>query len=143
MNSKDTRINNLREYLCKIIGTLSTNKNFKINANMLSKNVNNYSLDKIPTASTVEKWVNGVEIHKDVYSFRSRKEYSTDDINNLQNIGFFEKFESLIKSNNKKGVLPNIKGIESIECLNSGAMLSADTNTAIFDIQIQITYREE
>ena len=143
MNIKNTRIDNLRTYLCKVIDTLTTNKNFKINANMLSKNVNNYSLDKIPTASTVERWVNGVEIHKDVYSFRSRKEYSTNEINNLQNIGFFEIFESTIKSNNKKGVLPNIKGIESIECLNSGAMLSADTNTAIFDIQIQITYREE
>ena len=143
MNIKNTRIDNLRAYLCKVIDTLTTNKNFKINANMLSKNVNNYSLDKIPTASTVEKWVNGVEIHKDVYSFRSRKEYSTNEINNLQNIGFFEIFESTIKSNNKKGVLPNIKGIESIECLNCGAMLSADTNTAIFDIQIQITYREE
>lgn len=143
MNIKNTRIDNLRTYLCKVIDTLTTNKNFKINANMLSKNVNNYSLDKIPTASTVERWVNGVEIHKDVYSFRSRKEYSTNEINNLQNIGFFEIFESTIKSNNKKGVLPNIKGIESIECLNCGAMLSADTNTAIFDIQIQITYREE
>lgn len=143
MNIKDTRINSLREYLCKIIDTLTTNKNIKINANMLSKNVNNYSLDKIPTESTVEKWINGLEIHKDVYSFRSRKEYSTNDINNLQNIGFFENFESLIKSNNKKGVLPNIKGIQSIECLNCGTMLSADTNTAIFDIQIQITYREE
>jgi hypothetical protein len=143
MNIKNTRIDNLRTYLCKVIDTLTTNKNFKINANMLSKNVNNYSLDKIPTASTVEKWVNGVEIHKDVYSFRSRKEYSTNEINNLQNIGFFEIFESTIKSNNKKGVLPNIKGIESIECLNCGTMLSADTNTAIFDIQIQITYREE
>jgi hypothetical protein len=143
MNIKNTRIDNLRTYLCKVIDTLTTNKNFKINANMLLKNVNNYSLDKIPTASTVEKWVNGVEIHKDVYSFRSRKEYSTNEINNLQNIGFFEIFESTIKSNNKKGVLPNIKGIESIECLNCGTMLSADTNTAIFDIQIQITYREE
>lgn len=143
MNIKNTRIDNLRTYLCKVIDTLTTNKNFKINANMLSKNVNNYSLDKIPTAGTVEKWVNGVEIHKDVYSFRSRKEYSTNEINNLQNIGFFEIFESTIKSNNKKGVLPDIKGIENIECLNSGAMLSADTNTAIFDIQIQITYREE
>ena len=143
MNIKNTRIDNLRTYLCKVIDTLTTNKNFKINANMLSKNVNNYSLDKIPTASTVEKWVNGIEIHKDVYSFRSRKEYSTNEINNLQNIGFFEIFESTIKSNNKKGVLPNIKGIESIECLNCGTMLSADTNTAIFDIQIQITYREE
>lgn len=143
MNIKNTRIDNLRTYLCKVIDTLTTNKNFKINANMLSKNVNNYSLDKIPTDSAVEKWVNGVEIHKDVYSFRSRKEYSTNEINNLQNIGFFEIFESTIKSNNKKGVLPNIKGIENIECLNCGTMLSADTNTAIFDIQIQITYREE
>lgn len=143
MNIKETRINNLREYLCKIIGALTTNKNFNINANMLSKNVNNYSLDKIPTASTVEKWVNGIEIHRDVYSFRSRKEYSTNEINNLQNIGFFESFESKIKSNNKKGVLPNIKGVESIECLNCGTMLSFETNTAIFDIQIQITYREE
>jgi hypothetical protein len=143
MNKKDTRINKLRNYLCKIIETLTTNKNFKINANMLSKNVNNYSLDKIPTDSTVEKWITGLEIHRDVYSFRSRKEYSTNEINNLQNIGFFEEFESVIKSNNKKGVLPDIEGIESIECLNCGAMLSSDNNTAIFDIQIQITYREE
>ena len=143
MNIKDTRINSLREYLCKTIDTLTTNKNCKINANMLSKNVNNYSLDKIPTERTVEKWINGCEIHRDVYSFRSRKEYSTNEINNLQNIGFFENFESLIKSNNKKGVLPSIKGIQSIECLNCGTMLSAETNTAIFDIQIQITYREE
>ena len=143
MNNKNTRINNLREYLCEVIDTLTANKNFKINANMLSKNVNNYSLDKMPTASVVEKWVNGIEIHKDVYSFRSRKEYSTNEINNLQNIGFFENFESVIKSNNKKGVLPKINGIESIECLNCGTMLSVDTNTAIFDIQIQITYREE
>ena len=143
MNKENTRIDNLRKYLCKIINTLTTNKNFKINANMLSKNVNNYSLDKIPTSSTVEKWINGVEIHRDVYSFRSRKEYSTNEINNLQNIGFFEIFESTIKSNNKKGVLPEIKGIQNIECLNPGTMINAETNTAEFDIQIQITYREE
>lgn len=138
-----TRIKALKEYLHKVVSDLVTNKNFKINANMLSKNINNYSLDKIPTATTIEKWVNGIEIHKDVFSFRSRKEYSNDDIKNLQNIGFFENFESAIKSNNQKGVLPNIEGIESIECLNCGTMSSADNNTAEFDIQIQITYREE
>lgn len=143
MNIKDTRINSLKDYLCNVLEEISSNKNFKINANMLSKNVNNYSLDKIPTASVVEKWINGVEIHKDIYSFRSRKEYSTSEINNLQNIGFFEIFESKIKSNDKKGELPNIKGIEKIECLNCGTMIGASTNTAEFDIQIQITYREE
>lgn len=143
MNYEETRITKLRDYLFSIIDTLTTDKKYQINANMLSNDINNYSLDKIPTSSRIEKWITGLEIHRDVFSFKSRNAYSQDVINNLSNIGFFEKFESIIKSNNKKGVLPKIKGIESIECLNSGTMLSSDTNTAEFDIQIQITYREE
>lgn len=141
MNYNEARITKLRTYLFSIIDTLATNKNYQINANMLSNDINNYSLDKIPTSSQVEKWVTGLEIHRDVFSFKSRNAYSQDVINNLSNIGFFEQFESIIKSNNKKGVLPEIEGIESIECLNCGTMLSSDTNTAEFDIQIQITYR--
>lgn len=143
MEYKDTRISKLRTYLFSIIDTLTTDKSYQINANMLSNDINNYSLDKIPTSSTIKKWINGVVIYRDVYSFRSRMAYSQDTINNLLNIGFFEKFESIIKSNNKKGILPNINGIQSIECLNCGTMNSADTNTAEFDIQLQITYREE
>lgn len=143
MNNVDvsqTRINKLAKYLVSIIKDI-IRKNVEINANMLSKNINNYSLDKIPTESTVEKWIIGKSIFRDVYSFRSRAEYSTDAINNLKNIGFFEEFERVINSNNKKGVLPDIEGIESIECLNPGSMVSTSTNTAEFDIQIQITYR--
>ena len=143
MNYDNTRIAKLRAYLFSIIDTLTTDKSYQINANMLDNDINNYSLDKIPTSSTIEKWVTGVEIHRDVYSFRSRMAYSQDTINNLLNIGFFEKFESIIKSNNKKGILPEINGIQNIECLNCGTMNSADTNTAEFDIQLQITYREE
>ena len=143
MEYNDTRISKLRTYLFSIIDTLTTDKSYQINANMLDNDINNYSLDKIPTASTVSKWVNGVEIHRDVYSFRSRMAYSQNTINNLLNIGFFEKFESIIKSNNKKGILPEINGIQNIECLNCGTMNSSDTNTAEFDIQLQITYREE
>ena len=143
MNYSEARITKLRTYLFSIIDTLTTDKKYQINANMLDNDINNYSLDKIPTSSTIQKWINGIEIHKDIFSFRSRKSYSQDVINNLSNIGFFEIFESIIKSNNKKGVLPDIEGIQSIECLNCATMLSADTNTAEFDIQIQITYREE
>ena len=143
MDHNEARITKLREYLLNVIDTLTTDKNYQINANMLSNDINNYSLDKIPTSTVVEKWINGFAKYRDVYSFRSRNAYSQDTINNLSNIGFFEEFESIIKSNNKKGVLPNIEGIENIECLNAGTMVSADTNTAEFDIQIQITYREE
>lgn len=141
MTYNDLRITKLRSYLFGIITTLNDSVK-QINANFLSNDINNYSLDKIPTGSVVTRWIIGKETHRDVYSFRSRMAYSQDTINNLKNIGFFEKFEKIIKSNNNEGVLPDIEGIESIECLNCGTMNNAETQTAEFDIQIQITYRE-
>lgn len=140
---EDLRITKLRTYLLSIIDVLVTNKKYQINANMLSNEPNNYSLDKIPTSSTVEEWITGTKICRDVYSFRSRVGYSQDTIENLINVGFFEIFEKLISSNNEKGILPDIEGIQSIQCLNCGSMNNANTNTAEFDIQIQITYKED
>ena len=140
---EDLRITKLRTYLLSIIDILVTNKKYQINANMLSNEPNNYSLDKIPTSSTVEAWITGTKVCRDVYSFRSRVGYSQDTIENLINVGFFEIFEKLISSNNEKGILPNIEGIQSIQCLNCGSMNNANTNTAEFDIQIQITYKED
>lgn len=140
---EDLRITKLRTYLLSIIDVLVTNKKYQINANMLSNEPNNYSLDKIPTSSTVEEWITGTKICRDVYSFRSRVGYSQDTIENLINVGFFEIFEKLISSNNEKGILPNIEEIQSIQCLNCGSMNNANTNTAEFDIQIQITYKED
>ena len=140
---EDLRITKLRTYLLSIIDVLVTNKKYQINANMLSNEPNNYSLDKIPTSSTVEEWITGTKICRDVYSFRSRVGYSQDTINNLINVGFFEIFEKIISSNNEEGILPNIEGIQSIQCLNCGSMTNANTNTAEFDIQLQIEYKEE
>ena len=143
---EDLRITKLRTYLLSIIDVLVTNKKYQINANMLSNEPNNYSLDRIPTPSTEEtakKWIIGTKICRDVYSFRSRVGYSQDTIENLRNVGFFEIFEKLISSNNEKGILPKIEGIQSIQCLNCGSMNNANTNTAEFDIQIQITYKED
>lgn len=139
----DYRISKIRDYLLTVIDTLTSNRKYQINANMLSNKVDDYSIDKIPVQSTVEQWIIGPAIHRDVYSFRSRKSYGQDVLTNLKNIGFFEAFEDTIKSNNDKGILPDIEGIESIKCLNSGTMVNNDDGkTAVFDIQIQITYRE-
>ena len=143
VKTDELRITKLRTYLFKIIDTLLTDNKYQINANMLSSEPNNYSLDKIPTSSTVEEWITGTRICRDVYSFRSRVGYSQDTINNLINVGFFEIFEKIISSNNEEGILPNIEGIQSIQCLNCGSMTNANTNTAEFDIQIQITYKED
>ena len=140
----DNRTAKLRTYLFNIINTLQSNKNYQINANMLSNKVDDYSLDKIPTQSIVEPYITGGGLYRDVYSFRSRKTYSQDTITNLKNMGFFEQFENAIKTNNNEGNLPEIDGIVSIECLNPFTMLiNDDGNSTVFDIQLQITYEEE
>ena len=140
----DTRIAKLGQYLETILETLNS-KYKKVNADFLGLEVNNYSLDKIPTASEVETWLTGTKICRDVYSFRSRNAYSSDRLSNLKNIGFFEIFQKTINSNNDNGILPEIDNIESIECLNQGTFNYGDESmkTAVFDIQLQIVYRED
>lgn len=140
---KKTRIYKLRSYLIDILNGLVENKNYQINADMLPLDANNYSLDKIPISSTVEKWITGERIYRDTYAFRSRCSYSQDAMDNLANIGFFEVLEEIIECNNRAGILPDIEGIESIECLNCGTMNNANTKTAEFEIQIQIKYKKE
>lgn len=135
------RVSKLRTYLMNIIETLRQNYE-QLNINFLSNEPDNYSLDKIPTAREVEKWITGDVLYRDVYSFRSRMNYSADVMSNIENIGFYETFEKIIEQNNNNSILPDIQGIESIRCLNCGTMNYADTNTAEFDIQIQIEYRE-
>ena len=142
MNYQDLRISKLREYLLTIIDTIRNDNKSQINAYMLSNDIDNYSLDKVPTDNEIEEWIIGTSVNRDVYSFRSRNNYSQDTIKNLLNVGFFEKFESIIKLNNNEGILPNIDGIESIECLNCGTMINAQAHTSEFEIQLQITYRE-
>lgn len=141
MAYEETRIVKLRNYLFEVLDALTLNTKYQINADFLGV-VGDYSLDKIPTGSIVQRFINGKRRCRDVFSFRSRKSYSQDTINNLNNIGFFEEFEKTIESNNRKGILPNIDGIESIECLNCGTFNNADGTEAIFDIQIQIIYIE-
>ena len=75
VDTQELRITKLRTYLLGIIDNLLTDTNYQINANMLSLDPNNYSLDKIPTQNVVEMWITGEEIHRDVFSFRSRNNY--------------------------------------------------------------------
>lgn len=139
---KDLRITKLRAYLFNAVNQIVSNDNYQINADMLSNDINNYSLDKMPVDKDVENWIIDVDKYRDVFLFRGRFKYSETVINNLKNVGFFEIFERIIKSNNEKGVLPDIENVESIRTLNAGTMNRTDGTTAEFDIQIEITYLE-
>lgn len=135
------RVTKLRAYLMDIITEL-IGQYGEMNINFLSDEPNNYSLDKIPVVTEVQRWITGDVLYRDVYSFRSRMNYSADTMTNIENIGFYETFEKVIKQANDNNILPDIDGIQSISCLNCGTLNRANTNTAEFDIQIQIEYRE-
>lgn len=135
------RVTKLRAYLMDIITEL-IGQYGEMNINFLSDEPNNYSLDKIPVVTEVLRWITGDVLYRDVYSFRSRMNYSADTMTNIENIGFYETFEKIIRQKNDNNDLPDINGIQSISCLNCGSLNNANTNTAEFDIQIQIEYRE-
>lgn len=137
----DLRITKLREYLMDVITEIKENFE-QLNVDFLSNEPDNYSLDKIPVIPQVEQWIIGNIVYRDTFNFRSRMNYSADTISNIENIGFYEIFEKIIKQKNDANDLPEIDNIESIQCLNVGTMKSANTNTSEFSIQIQITYRE-
>ena len=140
METNETRLYKLRTYLFGILDDILSSSDYSINANFLDNDIENYSLDKLPIEPVTETWIIGPEVKRDVFTFRSRKAYSQDIMNNLSNIGFFETFENKIKENNDNGNLPDIDGIVSIKCLNCGTLNMANTKEAEFDIQIEIKY---
>lgn len=143
ITASDTNVYKVRQYLFDILDNLLSNTEYEVNANFLSNDINNYSIDRIPVNKVVENWIIPTKKYREVYEFRSRNAYGFDIITNIKNTGFFEAFEDYIYSNNKKGILPIIDGIETIQCLNCGAINIADTNTAEFSVQIEITYIKE
>ena len=133
------RTEQLKSYLMDVLNDMR--KEFEmLNINFLSSEIDNYSLDKIPTQSVIETTITGKQKKKDVYNFRSRNAYGSNEAINLSNMGFWETFERVIYSNNEQGILPNIDGIYEIKCLNCGSLQRAETQTCEMSIQIEIDY---
>ncbi len=140
---EEYRVTRLKKYMEEeVLTKLLSYDDFIVNVDFLDMNREDYSLNKVPGEVISEKWITGETINQETYYFISRKSYSVDVINNLENIGFFEQLYKIISDNNKEKILPDIKGIQSIECLNCGAMQSATPSTALFSIQIRIKYKE-
>jgi len=77
------------------------------------------------------------------FQFGSREFYDDSVAQNINNLGFYENFQEEIKINNKMGILPDIKGIQSIECLNNGTIQDVQHGSAKYIIQLRIIYEKE
>ena len=109
----------------------------------LGEDATTYSIEPIPVEPKIRPYRDGGSLNQYVFQFGSREFYDNSVAQNINNLGFYDKFQEEIETNNKNGVLPDIKGIQSIECLNNGTIQDVQSGTAKYVIQMRITYEKE
>ena len=102
-----------------------------------------YKRQPIPVEPVIRQYADGSSLRQFVFQFGSREYFGADVIQNMRNTEFYEDFSELIEDNNRKGVLPKINGIQSIECLNNGTINEDNTDNAKYVIQMRITYYKD
>ena len=130
-------ISKIRQYFFDL-GIIDENSN--INVDFLSNEPIEYVIEPIPIEPILRQYADGSSLRQFVFQFGSREYYGADVIQNMKNTEFYEDFSALIEDNNRKGVLPKINGIQSIECLNNGTINEDNTDNAKYVIQMRITY---
>ena len=134
-------IEEIRNYFLK---NVSLAKEFdNILADFLDDDATSYSIESIPVEPVLRQYRDGGSLNQYVFQFGSREFYDNSVAQNINNLGFYERFQEEIETNNKNGVLPDIKGIQSIECLNNGTIQDVQNGTAKYVIQMRITYEKE
>lgn len=133
-------IDKLRNYFFQL-GIIDENSN--INVDFLSNEPIEYVIEPIPVEPIIKPYKDGGSLRQFVFQFGSREYFGADVVQNMANTEFYENFSALIEDNNRKGVLPKIDGIQSIECLSNGTINEDNTNNAKYVIQMRITYYKD
>lgn len=134
-------IEKIREYFLKNV-TLAEEFN-NILADFLEENATTYTIEPIPTEYILKQYADGGSLRQFVFQFGSREFYDNSLTQNIENLNFYEKMQEEIENNNSKKILPDIEGIQTIECLNNGTIQDIESGTAKYSIQMRITYLKE
>ena len=131
-------IEKLKEYFMSKVTLAEEFKN--ILADFLGEDATDYVIEPIGIEPVLRQYADGSYLGQLTFNFGSREYYDDSTNQNIENLDFYEKFQKEIEDNNKKGILPDIDGIQSIECLSNGTMEGAEKGTAKYVIQMRITY---
>lgn len=117
-------------------------KGGKINVDYLKDKPQSYSIDRTPVEPVVKPFTDGGAIMQIAFDFTVTAPISSQAIVNLVNSKFCEDFQEWIKEQNKKGILPKIKGVQEVKCTSPGYILQKTETTAIYIIQMNCQYYE-
>lgn len=115
----------------------------KIGVDYLENEEMAYSIEPSPVSPMEANFIDDTGIKQFGFILASRESYGQETIQNMVNTEFYEDFSNWIEENNFNGVLPDIKGIETIECLSTGYAYQTGIDTARYQIQLRVTYYKE
>lgn len=137
-------------FISKIIEFLSKADVFsnrpRIKVDYLGDKIDNYSLEAVPAERTLHIFIDGSKEKQKIFVFASRKTYSQDEIENLENYKLFENLAEWIEEQNDEENYPdiseieNIEEIESIEIMDSPYIAEISETEARYQMEIKITY---
>ena len=130
-------IESIRNYL---IENKIFDDNCRVNVDFLSEKPTEFSIIKVPVDPFIDRYTCGISLKEFRFQLLSCTDYSADVVQNILNNDFYEKLCNTIEKLNKQKKLPKITGIQSIKCLDNGALVDANTNTARYAILMKITY---
>ena len=104
-----------------------------------------FSLEATPTAPLLEQYVRG-SLRAKNYVLASRMTYSQDTVEQAANSSFWDEFAAWVEEQSNSGRLPQLaegKTAERVVCLSPGYIMSQDSNSCRFQIQLQLQYYQE
>jgi len=134
-------VDKIKDYFLQHVTLAEEFKN--ILADFLGEDATDYTIEPVPIEPVLRQYADGSYLGQLDFQFGSREYYDDSNDQNIENLDFYEKFQAEIEYNNRNRILPDIDGIQSIECLSNGTIQDVQKGTAKYVIQMRITYLKE
>lgn len=138
-------IERIKDYImtCPFLEELSN-----VNVDFLPEDPLTYSIEQTPSEPILKRYLDGSTERQITFVFACRMFYSDELINNIDNSGFFEKFQEWLFENSENDILPELdKGLipYRMEAISSGYLydISGDLSNARYQIQCRLIYEKE
>ena len=135
--NEELLVNKIIEYLAQ--SDVFSNKP-KIKIDYLGDKIDNYSLEAVPAERIINTFIDGSKRKQKIFVFASRKTYSQDEIDNLENYKLFEYLADWIEEQNDDENYPDISDIENIEEIETIEIIDSPYIAAVSETEIKIKY---
>lgn len=136
-----TIIEAVREWLggCPLL------KDGLLNVDFLPPEAASYSLDVTPVQPVLRRFIDGGSERQFAFVLATRTYYGSLVRQQLDNLGFFERFAEWVEVCSRKRALPAPGGgrtVTRMEVTTSGYVFAPDTDTARYQIQCRMVYEQ-